>query len=204
MKIKIVVLLAAVALLVGVLSGCVEEKPTTPTNTAPEALFEASSTTPAIGEDITFTDGSSDDDGDTLTYSWDFGDDSGTSAESSPIYNYSANGTYTVTLTVNDGTEDSTAYTMTVIVGNVAPTASFTYVATNLSVVFTDASTDPNGASDITAWSWDFDDDDVADNTTQGPVTYEYTAAGSYNVTLTVTDTYGEQGTYTEEITITE
>ncbi len=49
---------------------------------------------------------SSDNDGDTLTYAWDFGDGntgSGVSVE----HTYAAGGSYTVTLVVNDGTVDS-------------------------------------------------------------------------------------------------
>ncbi|MEQ8474254.1 MAG: PKD domain-containing protein [Marinoscillum sp.] len=44
------------------------------------------------------------------TYTWDFGDDAGTSAEESPTYTYAAAGTYTVTLTAtnDDGSNVST------------------------------------------------------------------------------------------------
>lgn len=43
------------------------------------------------------------------TFSWDFGDNSGTSTEENPIYTYSASGTFTVTLTVEneDGTDET-------------------------------------------------------------------------------------------------
>ena len=44
--------------------------------------------------------------------------------------------------------------------------------------------------------------DDSALNTTQNP-TYEYAADGSYNVTFTVTDSYGLTDDYIEEITVT-
>ena len=85
--------------------------------------------------------------------------------------------------------------------GNVAPTATFTHEATNLSVVFTDASTDPN-TDDTLTWLWDFGDDTT--NNTQSP-TYVYAAAGTYNVTLTVTDTYGlTDATEITEIIVTE
>jgi hypothetical protein len=50
--------------------------------------------------------GSSDPDGDPLTYAWDFGDGS-TSTEAMPSHTYTATGVYDVCLTVNDGTADS-------------------------------------------------------------------------------------------------
>ena len=193
MKGKILVLLVAMTLLVGVLSGCFEEeeeKPTEVTNTAPAASFTSAvvhNNTTAGGE-ATFTDGSSDADGDALTYSWDFGDGTGTSTEASPVYTYAANGSYTVTLTVNDGTNDSTPATETIIVGNVAPDADFTYDIDGTNVTFTDASTDANGDT-INAWAWDFDDNTtVYENLTQGPVIYDFMTAGDYNVTLMVTE----------------
>ncbi|MCK5544614.1 MAG: S8 family serine peptidase [Desulfobulbaceae bacterium] len=60
-------------------------------------------------EDVAITfDGSAsyDDDGDTLTYAWDFGDDL-TGAGVNPSHAYTAAGIYDVTLVVNDGKEDS-------------------------------------------------------------------------------------------------
>jgi PKD repeat protein len=172
------------ALLVGVLiSGCIEEE----VNAAPVADFTSSveHNTSTAGGTVNFTDASTDADGDTLTYSWEFGDNT-TNTTQSPTHTYAANGTYTVNLTVSDGTDTGTK-SADVIVGNVAPTASFTYVATNLSVNFTDTSTDPNTGDTLT-WSWNFGDDSAL-NTTQNPI-YAYAAAGTYNVTLTVTDSY--------------
>ena len=183
LKRKIVVPILCVILMMGMLSGCVEEEEP-PVNNAPVASFSYL----ADGKTLTFTDESTDADADdTLTYTWDFGDEAGTSTDQNPEYTYAENGTYTVTLTVTDGTDTDTDEEV-IIVGNVAPTALFTYVATNLSVVFTDASTDPN-TDDTLTWSWNFGDDSAL-NTTQNP-TYEYAAAGTYNVTLTVTDSYG-------------
>jgi hypothetical protein len=198
MRGKILVLLVCIAMLVGVLSGCTEtKKETTATNHAPMADFDYD----VADKTVTFTDKSTDEDDDTLTYSWDFGDDIGNSTLQNPEYTYAGNDTYTVKLTVSDGTEEDSMED-TIIVGNIAPTAGFTYVADGLNVTFTDASTDPN-TDDTLTYSWDFDSDDTAENTTEGPVTYEYAAAGTYNATLTVTDSYGLTDSYIEEITVT-
>ena len=88
--------------------------------------------------------GSSDIDvGDTLTYAWDFGDinDATPGAGAMPSHTYTAIGTYTVSLVVNDGTEDSAAVTTTVDVGvavNTAPVAveDFKTVQRNSAVAF--------------------------------------------------------------------
>lgn len=200
MKGKLIILLVSMALLVGILSGCTET--TTEENTAPVATFTSSvdHNTSMAGGTVTFDSTASDADNDTLTYAWDFGDGTGTSTDADPTYEYTTNGSFTVTLTVNDETNDTVA-TATVIVGNVAPVADFDYTATNLSVVFTDASTDVN-TDDTLAYSWDFGDNTTA-STEQNP-THNYTAAGNYNVTLTVTDSYGLTDDTTVEITVEE
>jgi PKD domain/FlgD Ig-like domain/Bacterial Ig domain/Putative Ig domain len=56
--------------------------------------------------------GSSDPDGDPLTFAWDFGD-GGTGTGEMPDHTYTSEATFTVTLVVNDGTVDSPASTTT-------------------------------------------------------------------------------------------
>jgi len=66
-------------------------------------------------------------------------------------------------------------------------TAAFTSSVDHLDVTFTDTSTDQHGS--IAAWLWDFGDS-AGTSTDQNP-TYTYSAAGTYNVKLTVTDADG-------------
>lgn len=68
------------------------------TNNAPVASF----TYYTDNLTVYFTDTSIDPDGDTLTYNWDFGDGN-MSEEQNPIYTYSADGIYNITLMVSDG-----------------------------------------------------------------------------------------------------
>lgn len=73
---------------------------------------------------ISFTAaGSSDPDGNPITYAWNFGD-GGTGTGQKPKHIYADNGAYTVTVTVSDGSLTNAA-SAPVTVANVAPTATF-------------------------------------------------------------------------------
>jgi hypothetical protein len=86
------------------------------TNNAPVAAFTVSPSEGYTGDDISFdASASSDPDGNTCIYSWDFGD--GTEGSGKTItHKYKAAGTYTPKLTVTDqmGLSDSTTNTVTV------------------------------------------------------------------------------------------
>ncbi|MFD7231619.1 ThuA domain-containing protein [Streptomyces sp. NPDC059881] len=64
--------------------------------------------------------GTTDADGDALTYSWDFGD-GGTSTAANPAYTYRKDGTYTATVTAKDPTGRTGSASVQVVVGNTAP-----------------------------------------------------------------------------------
>ncbi|MGI5488376.1 collagenase [Microtetraspora malaysiensis] len=81
--------------------------------------------------------------------------------------------------------------------GNQAPQAAFTFTVNGLAVNFTDASTDPDGT--ITARRWDFGD---GSSSTSANPSHTYGAAGTYQVTLTVTDDGGATGTTTRQVTV--
>ncbi len=70
--------------------------------------------------------------------------------------------------------------------GNVAPSADFTFSATNLVVQFTDASSDSDGT--IASRAWNFGDTQTSTETNPS---HTYASAGTYTVRLTVTDNDG-------------
>jgi PKD repeat protein len=70
-----------------------------------------------VGDTVNFIGSQSiDQDGDALTYLWNFGDGR-TSTEVNPKIKYSLRGSYTVTLTVTDKLQQSSTNTVTVVVG---------------------------------------------------------------------------------------
>jgi subtilisin family serine protease len=77
------------------------------------------------------------------------------------------------------------------------PTASFAYSCTDLSCNFTDTSTDDVG---VAAWSWNFGDGTPV-SLAQYP-SHTYSAAGTYTVTLTVTDTNGATNATSHALTV--
>jgi PKD repeat protein len=82
-------------------------------------------------------------------------------------------------------------------VENLSPTSGFSFGCTDLDCSFTDQSTDSDGT--ISAWSWDFGDG--AMSATQNPG-HAYAAAGTYVVSLTVTDDDGAQDTSNQSVTV--
>ena len=148
--------------------------------------------TGTVGVAITFDgSGSNDPDGTIVDYSWDFGDGT-TGSGVMPTHAYSANGSYTVTLTVTDdagdtGTDTTTA---TIGLGNLPPVADANgpYSSTfGVAVSFDGTgSSDPDGT--IVSYEWDFGDG----NTGSGPApSHTYAADRIYHVTLQVTDDAG-------------
>ncbi|MBK6379424.1 MAG: PKD domain-containing protein [Chitinophagaceae bacterium] len=93
---------------------------------------------------------------------------------------------YTVTTT---GTCVQNSLSGTILV-NQLPTAAFTFTAPSCEtriITYTDASTPNSGL--LNSWTWDFGDGPPT-STLQNP-THVYAAAGTYNVTLTVTTDKG-------------
>jgi len=86
----------------------------------------------------------------------------------------------------------------TVAAVNQNPVANFSAAANGLQVTFTDISSDADGS--IASWQWLFGDG--GSSTLRNPI-YTYAAAGSYTVSLTVTDDRGGSNTRTAVINVT-
>ena len=95
-------------------------------NSPPTAVASATPTSGAAPLDVAFKgDGSSDPNGDPLTYDWDFGDGSPHAVTANTTHRYSAAGTFTARLTVNDGRGGTDSKTVAITVG-APPTVTLT------------------------------------------------------------------------------
>ena len=93
-------------------------------NRAPVARASADRTSGQTPLTVAFSSaGSSDPDGDALTYSWAFGDGT-TSTAANPTKTYSTNGAYTATLTVRDPHDATGTSSVQITAGNTAPTVT--------------------------------------------------------------------------------
>ena len=127
------------------------------------------------------------------SWEWDFnGDDVIDSVEQNPTFTYETPGSYTVVLTAYeaDGDYDTAAKEQYITVEESKPIAAFTatpLVGTNPHEVYFSDSSKSSGSDALVQWEWDFDSDGIIDNINQNPIwTYNY--AGTYSVTLIVTD----------------
>ena len=152
-----------------------------PANQAPVARFTTSAADLTVAVDAS---GTTDADGDALTYAWTFGDGT-TATGAQATKTYATAGSYAVTLTASDGKGASTASaTVTVKAPNRAPAAILDAKGQDLDWSFDGAgSSDPDG--DALTHAWDFGDGSTATGPTAAR---RYAAAGSYTVTLTVSD----------------
>lgn len=171
---------------------------------------------PYIGKEdtpVTFDgSGSSDPDGDALTYKWDFGDGTmATVATAVTTHTYTTGQSgvttqYTVTLVVNDGKVDSAASTTTATITGVNDLPIANANGPYTGAVSEPITFDASGSSDeegIASYAWDFGDGTTTTVTT-ATTTHTYAATGTYNVVLTVTDTDGATATDSTTAKVTE
>ena len=174
----------------------------TVTTSTLSASFTFSPSFPQAGQQITFTASAT---GGTASYSytWNFGDGS-TGTGSSVAHAYSS-GSYTITLTVKDsGSPQQTAtsqQTLTVVNPSPPPlTATFTYNPSSpvvgQTVMF---SASASGGTSPYTYIWSFGDGTTG---TGSSLTHTYSVAGSYNVTLTTTDSSGQSVTSSKTVVV--
>ena len=176
-------------------------------NTAPIAKIEASPTFGILPLTVEFKGNGTDEDGTITAYKWDFGDRIGSSDEQNPSYIYNSLGTFTAILTVTDDKGANGKDTVVINVtteDNLKPVAeaqaSTLSGSAPLTVNFTGNGTDEDGS--IVAFYWEFGDD-KGTSQDQNP-SYVYEIAGTYTVTLTVTDNLSAIGTTQLEIKVLE
>jgi len=140
--------------------------------------------------------------GSITSYSWSFGD-GGTSAAENPSYEYDADGLYNVSLTVvGPGGSNTKTRTGYIAVGDIpGPDVDFSADPLSGSAPLLVAFTDLTSGTSLSAWSWEFGDSGTSDE--QNPE-HTYADAGTYSVTLTVTDANGTKAeSKTDYITVT-
>ena len=159
----------------------------------PTVVANASITTICQGDPVTLTGSGA------TSYTW-----TGVIIPTDGVpFNPAATDTYTVTGT--DGSGCTNTDQITVTVNNCTqPTASFvasnTTLCENDCISFTDQST----GTGITNWDWSFPGSTTATSTDQNPTNICYPTAGTYDVTLTVTDANGtDDSTIVSYVTVT-
>jgi len=154
----------------------------------PDPAFAADQTSIQVGGTVSFTDMTT---SNPLEWEWTFeGGDPGTfSGNEPPLIQYDTPGKYTVTLTATNPVGSNSVDSIEMIsVG--APAANFsadnTYMMNGDTSNFTDES-----LGDPTSWYWEFPGGDPGTSTDQNPENIVYTETGNYDVTLVVTNEYG-------------
>jgi hypothetical protein len=142
--------------------------------------------------------GSTDADNDPLTFTWDFGDGTtGTGAK--PTHVFADNGVYVVTVSVSDGYNVSTG-TVTVTVVNAPPGAAITGPTDGVpgqDRTFTFTATDPSSVDQGGPFTFQINWGDGTTQTVQAStfsiqVSHVFTATGSLSVSVTATDKDGD------------
>ncbi len=143
--------------------------------------------------------------GESLTYSWDFGDSTSASTDANPSHTYAIPGAYPAKLTVTNaaGSNTSAPQTITVNAAPVAPVASFT-MDTNtgtapLTVTFTSTST-----GDFNTLMWSFADsaNNVLGTANTPSTSFTFPTAGTYTATLKVDGLAGSNTSAPQTITV--
>lgn len=163
---------------------------------APTAAFTANNTSGCSPVVVQFTDQST---GNPTSWSWDLGN-GGSSTLQNPGATYITPGTYRVILTAtnSNGSTKDTAFITVYAAPSIAFSTDTTDACGTKTVTFSNT-TNPNAAGAVT-YQWDFGDGDSS--TVMSP-THTYNTAGTFTVTLVVTNSNGCTNTLTKTNYIT-
>ncbi len=150
-----------------------------------------------VGQSVSFTDSSKASGGTIISWNWNFGNGD-TSTTQSPVYTYTASGTYSVSLLVSSGTGCADSITKVVNI-HTAPVANFTYTSNCLSDSVHFISTSTISPGSINSWNWTLGDG--TSSTQQNPV-HMYDSVKVYTVTLAVTSDSGCSALITQTVNI--
>ncbi|MCB0948298.1 MAG: PKD domain-containing protein, partial [Mycobacterium sp.] len=196
--------------------------PNTPTITGNGNTANVSSNGPVT---VNFASNASDPDicatsNETLSYEWDWGDGSAKATTATASKTFSNGGSYQVRLKVTDGAGVSRTSSPLTVTINGLPTAAFALSSTSVRAGsdltspgwITNSSSDPEGQALTYSWSFQNANPPSGGNSSAAvpsPVRFTHNVGSNntfivavYNVTLTVTDPLGGQGTATRQVTV--
>jgi len=163
--------------------------------TPPTPLFTNSPAAVGVNQDVFFNaSGSTAAPGRTISrYAWDFGDGEGGNG-ATVTHRYRAPGSFQAVLTVTDdvGASAQLARGITVATGNPVATLTFLPAAPRVGqIVAFNGSASTSATSTITSYTFAYGDGSASDTGAASTQTHAFTTAGTYVVTLTVTDALG-------------
>lgn len=153
-----------------------------------------------VKDSVLFTNTSTIPSGSITGSAWNFGDQSGTSSDTNPVYHYNSSGFFTASLISTSGFSCTSTSTLVLDLSNKV-VASFSSASTSsclgATFNFTDASTYALGP--ITSWLWNFGDGNTS---TQQNTSHTFTSSGTFSITLTSGSADGCKGTLTRVLNI--
>ncbi len=153
-------------------------------NNAFNASFTISADTLCRNSDLNITNTST---GNNLTYTWTFGDGTNFVGQTPPAHSYSNPGDYAITLSASNNygcTDDSVKLVNVTDTPTVRFTGLNTQYCTDESVIL---NTDISGGN-ISSYIWNNGNGDT--NSNQPTVSYTYSTENNYNISLTATDRF--------------
>jgi glucose/arabinose dehydrogenase/PKD repeat protein len=165
-----------------------------PPNQPPVASAAATPRSGSAPLDVSFSSaGSSDPEGQALSYSWTFGDGQ-TSTQANPTHTYQQQGSYSARLAVSDGTNTTLSAPITITVGSpptgsiLTPSDGATFRAGDVISYSGDGNDPDDGALPASAYSWSVD---FLRGTTVEPIQATQGKTGSFTIPTTGRDFSG-------------